>query len=70
VSRRLDIEFYLQAAEKHGSESDPDNEVGDLQQFLRAMWRLLSAEQKHAFANRPDVHLALDGAFVEYEERL
>jgi hypothetical protein len=70
VSRRLDIEFYLQAAEKHGRESDPDHEIGDLQQFLRAMWRLLSAEQKHAFANHPDVRLALDGAFVEYEEHL
>lgn len=37
-SPMLDIEFYIETAETHGAESEPDHEVGDLQDFLRAAW--------------------------------
>jgi hypothetical protein len=55
-----DIETYISAAEQHGQDSEPDNEVGDLQDLLRAAWTLLAPEQKKAFAKRADVLTVLE----------
>jgi hypothetical protein len=66
----LDVEFYIGAAEKHGEDSEPDHEVGDLQEFLRAMWGFLSPEQRLAFATSPEVHQTLDGALAEFASEL
>lgn len=48
------IELCIHAAEEHGKDSEPDHEVGDLQDCLRDMWDLLTPTQKAAF-------MALDG---------
>ena len=50
AARMLDVEFYIEAAQQHGEDSEPDHEVGDLQDFLRAMWAVLSVEQRRQFA--------------------
>ncbi|CAN7783441.1 hypothetical protein LJR175_008322 [Variovorax sp. LjRoot175] len=40
------VERILNAAEQHGQNSEPDHEVGDLQDVLRAAWSLMSTEQR------------------------
>lgn len=40
------IERVLLAAEQHGANSEPDHEVGDLQDVLRSAWSLMSREQR------------------------
>lgn len=45
-----DAETYIAAARTHGEDSDPDHEVGDLQEFLRAAFRQMSPAQRSAFA--------------------
>ena len=54
-SRRSDVETYIGAAEQHGMDDDPDHEVGDLQDYLREVWSLLTPEQRATFAELPDV---------------
>ncbi len=41
----LVLESLLNLAKAHGEDSEPDHEVGDLQDLLRAVWPLLTAEQ-------------------------
>lgn len=44
------VERLIAAAQKHGAESDPNHEVGDLQDALRACWAHLSARGRaHVF---------------------
>lgn len=66
----LDGEFYVEVAETHGEDSEPDHEVGDLQDFFRAAWSLFTPEQKVAFAQLDDVQRTLDGAGAEYDAEL
>lgn len=40
------VELLIEAAEQHGQDSEPDHEVGDLQTYLRAAWKVLTPEQK------------------------
>jgi len=40
------LQDILDAAERHGRESDPDHEVGDLQDMLRDAWKMLSKTQR------------------------
>jgi hypothetical protein len=42
------VESLIEAAKRHGAESDPDHEVGDLQDFLRAIWKQLTPAQRAA----------------------
>ena len=41
-----DIELLIEAAREHGEESDPDHEVGDLQDLVRLCWAELSPEAR------------------------
>ncbi|WP_143694518.1 hypothetical protein [Variovorax sp. JS1663] len=41
------IQRVLNAAQQHGENDDPDHEVGDLQDVLRAAWSLLTLEQRN-----------------------
>lgn len=66
----LDVEFYLKAARTHGEDSEPDHEVGDLQDFLRTMWSVLTPAQRLSFAKNETVHTTLEGALVEFEADL
>lgn len=49
------LEPLIEGAKRHGEDSEPDHEVGDLQDFLRAMWELLTAEQRLAYVGLPAV---------------
>ena len=70
TSRLLEIEYYIGAAQAHGEDSAPDHEVGDLQDFLRTAWSLMTSEQRHAFAKSSEVHSTLDATLIEYEAEL
>lgn len=46
------LETFIEAAHAHGMNSDePDHEVGDLQELLRAAWELLSEPAKRSFVD-------------------
>jgi hypothetical protein len=71
----LNVEFYIGAAQKHGEDSEPGHEVGDLQAFLRAAWKLLTPEQRVAFSKCAEVGATIYGAtgydsVSSYEESL
>ncbi|MGA0553883.1 hypothetical protein ACO2TQ_35165 [Burkholderia sp. OKR4-1] len=46
---RYNGELCIRASKEHGESSDPDHEVGDLQDYLRDMWKLLTPEQRDAY---------------------
>jgi hypothetical protein len=52
------LDDLLDSARRHGKASEPDHEVGDLQDALRIAWASLSASQRRA------VHRAY---FVDHE---
>lgn len=58
------VEQILRAAERHGLESEPDHEVGDLQDALREAWDHMTPEQRKAAFGEMD----LWGADDEPEE--
>ena len=41
----------LIAAKRHGENSDPDHEVGDLQDMLRVAWALMTETQRQKLLN-------------------
>jgi hypothetical protein len=49
------INVLVRGAEQHGEDSEPDHEVGDLQELLILMWGLLTPEQRVAFVSMPQV---------------
>ncbi|WP_456718042.1 MULTISPECIES: hypothetical protein [unclassified Bradyrhizobium] len=49
VIEALDSEAFVTIAQRHGEDSEPDHEVGDLQIFFRAAYDLLTPEQRHSF---------------------
>ncbi len=51
--RSLDELFDL--AKSHGEDSEPDREVGDLQDLCRAMWAVLTPEQRRLVLASPEV---------------
>lgn len=44
------LQVLLDAARNHGSESDPEHEVGDLQSILMLVWPCLTKEQQKKVA--------------------
>jgi hypothetical protein len=54
------VEILLDAAQKHGSESEPDMEVGDLQIFARVMWKHLGRHKRLAVVEDSDVKDLVD----------
>lgn len=58
----LDVESYVEAARQHGEDSEPDHESGDLQDYLRAMWKLLTPTQQAAFGECSEVLNRIKGA--------
>ena len=50
------LQDILDAAERHGQESEPGHEVGDLQDMLRYTWSILTEGQKdHVMAEAVDM---------------
>lgn len=64
----LEPAFYVGAAQSHGESSDPDHEVGDLQDFLRAAFKIMTPEQRKAFALDETVQQTLEGAFGDLDQ--
>lgn len=42
------VERIIDAAQKHGEQSEPDHEVGDLQDVLRKCWEEMTVAQRQA----------------------
>jgi hypothetical protein len=59
------LERLLDAATHHGRDSEPDHEVGDLQDYLRAMWGLLTLDQRQAFLQLKEVRETLETGLGE-----
>ncbi|UGY15222.1 hypothetical protein HAP48_0042975 [Bradyrhizobium septentrionale] len=51
MSEKSVIEDIIEAAAKHGRESEPDHEVGDLQDLLRVAWKIMEPRQRIRFWN-------------------
>ena len=64
----LTSQYYLDAALKHGEYSEPDHEVGDLQDFFRVAWSLMTPEQRKEFALHDAVHSTLEATFFDDDE--
>lgn len=45
------IDIILEAARRHGEQSEPDHEVGDLQDALRICWKLMTPTQREQMAH-------------------
>jgi len=45
------ISKVIESAYRHGFDSEPDMEVGDLQEVVRDLWKLLTPAQRKAFAS-------------------
>lgn len=58
------VEALVAIAKIHGEDSEPDHEAGDLQEFVRIAAKMLTDEQRAAFAANQDVQdvLATEGA--------
>ena len=50
------VEALIEAAKTHGEYSEPDHEVGDLQDYLRAAFSLLTPEQVGQLVHLESVH--------------
>ncbi len=58
--------LLMEAARLHGENSEPDHDVGDLQDLLFACWLVMSPEQRALALSDPAVVSVLD--FPEYED--
>lgn len=45
------IDDIIEAAANHGRDSEPDHEVGDLQDLLRVAWKIMTPQQRVRFWN-------------------
>lgn len=62
---RLILDRLLEAARRHGADSEPDHEVGDLQDLLRAAWEQFTSDQRRNFLMQSAVSNVLEGAILE-----
>src|SRR5579859_3996349 len=69
-SKLLDVEYYIAAAKRHGDNSEGDHEVGDLQEYLREMWELLSPAQRAAYATIEAVQMLFRYEAEDFDEEL
>lgn len=60
----LTAEEFVSVAERHGRDSEPDHEVGDLQSFFRAAYNLLTPDQRKAFLGSEAVRETIDSSLV------
>jgi len=48
---KITVSQALEAAKRHGECSDPDHEVGDLQDMVLVAYKLMTKEQREKFLN-------------------
>ncbi|MCE6959591.1 hypothetical protein LAZ40_11040 [Cereibacter sphaeroides] len=66
-----DIETFIQAAKDHGSDSEPDHEVGDLQDMLRAAWEIMTPEQRVTLVRSDACRATAEAAwFVDFDDEV
>lgn len=58
----FDLERLIEAARRHGEDSEPDHEVGDLQDILRAAWEQLTPDQRRRVIRSPEVSNVVEAA--------
>jgi len=58
--------FLMEAARLHGENSEPDHEVGDLQDLFFACWLVMTPEQRALVLSDPAITNLLD--CPEYED--
>jgi hypothetical protein len=61
------VERIVTAAQQHGANSQPDHEVGDLQEVLRAAWSLMLPEQRDQLMAAAATRSVLDGGDEYFE---
>lgn len=54
------LEDFIDAATNHGRDSEPEHEVGDLQDMLRVAWSIMSPTQRIQFINHDTPHDILE----------
>ena len=59
------VEDLIGLAKKHGEDSEPDHEVGDLQDLLRAAWAQMTPEQRRAMLTEASVSNVVEAATGE-----
>lgn len=52
---KFNAETLIDAALEHGENSEPDHEAGDLQQYIRSSWELLTRTQRRDFYTTPAI---------------
>ncbi|MEJ8837632.1 hypothetical protein [Ramlibacter sp. AN1133] len=65
VDTAVVVESLIEVAQRHGEDSDPDHEVGDLQDFLRATWEVLAPGQRAALLCSAEISSVVEGATGE-----
>lgn len=60
---KRDLEDFITAAKKHGEDSHPDHEVGDLQDLLRAAWEIMTPDQRYKLTVSTEAWNVLEGAY-------
>ena len=58
----FDLERLIEAARRHGEDSEPDHEVGDLQDILRAAWEELTPDQRRWVIRSSEVSNVVEAA--------
>lgn len=56
------VSVLFRAAEQHGQDSEPDHEVGDLQDIIVCLYERLSLEQRKEVAEDPRICAIIDYA--------
>lgn len=54
------VQRVLDAAQAHGEQSDHDHEVGDLQEVVRILWKLVPATKKYSAMADPNIRNLLE----------
>lgn len=61
------VERVLSAAQQHGASSQPDHEVGDLQDVLRTAWSLMSPQQRDQLMAAAETRSVLEAGDEYFE---
>jgi len=56
----INVERYINAAERHGIAHGLEREESDLQQMLRVALHIMAEEQRELWAAHPEVRAALE----------
>lgn len=49
------VELFISKATEHGEDSEPDHEVGDLQDYFRTAWEMMTPKQRMSFNKKYDL---------------